>query len=255
MMIICHFCGNNMYVGPSTGNKYRYLNVRCGSKSCPRNGKSTRMIKVFEFIYELLDKGLNFTQKEYNNYYKNLATITDKKRERLTFEIHSKQGYLKRTDSEIKERSLGIIKLKKSSEAWKINEKRISELNQEKIELEQKIKELKQEIVTPEEANLTLEEFLNLSKNAGKIVQSANAEIKDEICRLIFLNLTVDQEKVSSYQAKEPFATLIKQRELSSGRGWLTTSGTSILKTLIGIHNFGLYEKISYLKIVHKKSG
>ena len=70
-----------------------------------------------------------------------------------------------------------------------------------------------------EEDVLTIEEFLNLSKNAARVVKAADAVVKDTICRIIFLNFNVDEEKVVSYQLKEPFATLLKTRENHYGRG------------------------------------
>lgn len=70
-----------------------------------------------------------------------------------------------------------------------------------------------------EKNRLTLQNFLNLSKNAVNIVQSADAVGKDIICRQIFANFVVDVEKVASYRLKEPFDTLMKQRKFLSGRG------------------------------------
>ena len=92
--------------------------------------------------------------------------------------------------------------------------KRINELSKQKIKLQNQIDKLKEKFIHPKEEQLNLEDFLNLSKNTAVIVQSANAVGKDQICRKIFLNLIVDNEKVLTYQAKEPFATLLKQREL-----------------------------------------
>lgn len=221
MMIICSFCGSNMYIAPSTSHdkNKRYLNARCGNKLCSRPKKSIRMIKVFESIYKFFANEFKFTEDDYNKYYDNILKTSGQKRQKLKIEIHSRQGILKRVQAELNERSLGIIKLTKDSEAWKINENKINELSGQKQEHEGKIKKLEEKVTKPEEDRLSLEDFLNLSRNAGKIIQSANAIVKDQICRLVFTNLTVDEEKVLSYQAKEPFATLLKQRELLSGRG------------------------------------
>lgn len=220
LMIRCYFCSSNMYVGPSTGNnKIRYLSARCDNKLCQRKKKSIRMINIFNFIYNFLEKGLNFTEKEYNDYYKNIIEITDNRREKLNIEIHSKQGILKQIEREIRERSLGIIKVKEGSEIWKANEKQINDLTEQRLGLENEIEKLKAKVTNPEEDRLSVEQFLNLSKNAGLIVKSANVVVKDQICRLIFLNFIVDEEKVLSYQAKEPFATLLKQRGVLSSRG------------------------------------
>ena len=219
MMIICSYCGSNMYVGPSTGHTRRYLLARCPGKTCPRKDKSIRMKIVFGFVYGFLKDGLNFTGKEYREYYDNLAQLADQKREKLTIEIHSKQGYLKTVKSELEERALNMYKLEKDSDTWKINDNKINELGSERQDVEGQIAKIKQQITGPNADRLSLESFLNLSKNANRIVQSANAVIKDEICREIFANFTVDSEKVLSYQLKEPFATLLKHRQMLSGRG------------------------------------
>lgn len=219
MMIKCSFCGGNMYVAPSTGGFKPYLYARCDNKPCDRKKKSIRMKIIFGFIYDFLENGLNFTKTDYDNYYKNTVRLSDSRRTKLAVEMHSKQAILKKVDGEIKERSLGIIKLNKNSESWRINENRINELGLQKEAVETEINNIKSQITNPEEDRLSLEDFLNLSKNAAVIVKSANALVKDQICRLIFLNLCVDEEKVLSYQLKEPFATLIKQRQRSSSRG------------------------------------
>ncbi len=219
MLLRCSFCGGNMYVAPSTGGFKPYLYARCDNKPCNRKKKSIRMKVIFGFIYDFLESGLNFTKTDYDNYYKNTVKLSDSRRTKLAIEMHSKQAILKKVDGEIKARSLGIIKLNKNSEPWKINENRINELGSQKAAVETEINNTKSQITNPEEDRLSLKDFLNLSKNAAVIVKSANALIKDEICRLIFLNLCIDESKVLSYQLKEPFATLIEQRQKSSSRG------------------------------------
>lgn len=218
-MVICSYCGNNMYIGPSTGHTKRYLMARCNGEFCKRKGKSIRTKVIFDFVYEFLGKGLNLTETDYRNYYGRLSKITEQKRQKLIIEKHSKQAVLKNVDRDLTERSLGIVKLDKESAAWDINDKKINELGKQKADLKNQIEKLDIKIKKPEENNLTLEDFLNLSKNAGVAVQSANSVVKDQICRIIFSNFTVDDAKVLSYQLKEPFKTMIEQRQKSSSRG------------------------------------
>ena len=101
----------------------------------------------------------------------------------------------------------------------KVNEDRVLELEQEKEELNNQIAELKEQLTDPEQDKLSIEQFLNLSKNAGVIVQSSDAIIKDKICREIFLNFTVNEEKVLSYQLKPHFEEMLKHRQNPSSRG------------------------------------
>lgn len=217
-MIKCSFCGRNMYIGPSTGYK-RYLFARCDSVGCSRGKKSIRMKVVFDFIYEFLEEGLNFTEDDYHKYYKDLSQVIVKNVTALKTNLHSLQGALSQVKYELNKRALGILDLAPNSTTRKLNENKIDELSTKKDELEVKIAKLEEKLKKPDDERLTLEQFLNLSKKASAIVQAANATVKDAICRQIFLNLTVDEEKVLSYQAKEPFATLLKRRELLSSAG------------------------------------
>lgn len=50
------------------------------------------------------------------------------------------------------------------------------------------------------------------------LVDEADAIIKDKICREIFLNFTVDEEKVLSYQLKPHFAEMLKHRQSTTSR-------------------------------------
>ncbi len=218
MMLKCSFCEGNMYIAPSTGY-VKYLYARCDNKGCRRSKKSIRMKIIFDFIYDFLEEGLNFSEKEYEGYFKDTTKISSEKREKLNFQIHSKQAVMKKIDGEIKLRSLGIIKLSKGSEMWKVNENKVNELSNTKQELEEEITRLKEQVTDPESDRLSIEDFLNLSKNASRVVQSANAVVKDQICRLIFSNFSVDEEKVLSYQLKDPFATLLKSRVVLDSRG------------------------------------
>lgn len=101
----------------------------------------------------------------------------------------------------------------------KVNEERIAELDFQKEELEGKIAELNAQLKDPAKEKLTIEQFLNLSRNAARAVKSGDAIAKDTISRMIFLNFTVDEAKVLSYQAKEPFSSLLKQRQQHTSRG------------------------------------
>ncbi len=217
-MLLCKYCNRNMYVGPSTGFK-RYLFARCDTKGCLRVKKSIRMKVIFEFIYKFLEEGLNFTEIEYVEYYNSIINQTKSQREKVEIDLFRKRGLMGVITSEVKEKSLSLTKQKFSDTVIKINEQRIAELESEKESLAQEILQLQKSLSDPEEAGLNVDEFLNLSKNAAAVVKAADSIVKDTICRIIFLNLKVDEYNVLSYQLKEPFDTLLKTREIVSGRG------------------------------------
>src|SRR3989344_555153 len=219
MMVLCSFCNNPMYVGPSTSKTgKRYLNFRCDNKFCSRPKKSIRVKEIFEFIYGFLEGGLNLTEKDYQKYYDDMVSISNTKQEKIRIEINSRRGALKVVKSEIKERSLKIIDYSRNSQIWITNNQQIEKLTSEEKQLNDDIEKLGKQLTDPEEDRLSLEEFLNLSKNAVTRVKLGDAVVKDVICRKIFLNLTVNEEKVVSYQLKEPFATLLKSRTFLSSR-------------------------------------
>lgn len=219
-MVRCSFCGHNMVVGASTSSSGgKKLYYRCDNKLCSRQKKSIRAKIIFDWIYDFLKDGLGLTEKDYNRYYNNLTKITDNTRQKIGIEIHSLQGRLKVINQEIKERSLELGKQSMIPTVKATNENRVIELDGEKVNVEAKIAKLQAKLTNPEDDRLSIEQFLNLSKNAGVIVQSANAVIKDTICREIFLNFSVDEQKVASYQLKPHFAEMLKTRHNPLSRG------------------------------------
>ena len=221
LMVLCSFCGMSMRVGASTSRmKKKILYYRCDNKNCTRKKKSIRSKAIFvDFLYKFVADGLNFTEAEYNKYYEGISTITDQKREKLRMELNSKRGALKTVKREIDELTYKIIGYKKEDRIWIANRKRLDGLEDQEKELSQDIAKLEKLLADPERDKLSLEQFLNLSKNAVTIVKSPIPEVKDAFCRKIFLNLTVDESKVASYQLKPPFDVLLKQRQQLLGRG------------------------------------
>lgn len=220
LMVFCKYCNSSMVVAPSTGHTKRYLFFRCDSENCPRKKKSLRSKIVVNFIYDFLKAGLNFTEAEYRDYLSNIVTISEGRRQNLKQKLHNMEGVLKRVSGEINQRSLKMVDFSDNERVRQENAKRINLLQKEEETLKTDTSKLRDELKEPDKDRLTIEQFLNLSKNAGNIVQSADAVIKDQITRLIFLNFIVDEEKVTDYRLKEPFATLLKQRQfLPSGDG------------------------------------
>jgi len=102
---------------------------------------------------------------------------------------------------------------------WRVNNEQLTKLVSDEKNLEKQIKELRAIEHDPEAEVLSIEQFLNLAKNAGSKVKAADEVGKDSICRLIFLNLVVDEEKVVSYQMTKAFSELEKAQNVLNGRG------------------------------------
>lgn len=230
----CAYCDANMRVAPSSGSSKRYLLCRCDNPDCKRNSDKNKSIPVgnkdrikisvrtkvvLDFIYDFLEEGLNLTEEDYNEYYQSMSGIVTDQKNQLQVELHSKQAQQKKVDRDIKETSIKVLQLEEGSIIRKNNEAHVEDLSQLSESLTIDIAKLKEDIPNVEEETLTLEEFLNVSKNAGTYVKSGNAVVKDYICRLIFANVWIDGEKVTMYRLKEPFSTLLKGRDVQTGRG------------------------------------
>lgn len=216
-MVDCAVCGQAMYVGASKGNGRRYLYYRCDTLGCSRRPRAMRARKVFASIYAFLVDGLPFTASDYTLYRDKLTILSERKRHRLAVSLHSRQGALKAIRRELHERSLSIVNYSKTSPVWKINNERIRELDARRAELEKDIQRLTHDIQAVEGNALSLEQFLNLAKLAGNKLEAAGPIAKDRICRILFLNLVVDIEKVIDFQMREPFATLFKTKRVLFG--------------------------------------
>ncbi len=225
LMVHCSFCNQSMRVAPSTSQtkKKRYLYFRCDTKGCDRKKKSIRSKVIFDFIIDFLQDGLGFTEKEYQQYLDGMKYLSDDHKVKIRGELNTKRGLVKRRKQEIKELSLNIAKLDPVIPAYKtiLNQisGKIAELEVEIEGLEADVAKLEEQLKKSEDEVASLEDFANLSKNAASIVQSADAVGKDMICKLIFANFTVDEQKVASYRLKEPFDILMKQRKFLFSRG------------------------------------
>ena len=236
-MVKCAYCQGNMVVAPSKSeSEGRFLYFRCDNKVCIRNSAenrakkwkkdptyikaSVRSIVIFDFVYELLKDGLNFTEKEYLEYKDSLKSLGDDEREKVRSEIEHlealKRGYTK----EVKRIGLALGKLTDNKTAYDINVEELGKQKANQSQTEAAIIKLRENLTDEEEDELSLEEFLNLSKNAAMTVKAGDAIAKDMICRLLFLNFHVENEKVASYRLKEPFDTLLKSRSIQNSRGW-----------------------------------
>lgn len=163
--------------------------------------------------------GFNSRNIAFANFPKRLETRNKAKLQETRIHIHSLQGAVKSIDRDVNDRSLKIISLKKDSPVYKSNEKYIEDQSAKMQGLQEDIEKLQEQITDPDQDIMSFEEFLNIVNNTGKLLRAADVGLKDRIARLIYLNVRVDSEKVVNYLWKEPFASLVKAIELSSGRG------------------------------------
>ncbi len=223
-MVLCSVCRRTMRVGPSKGRLgTRYLYYRCDNEACERGKKSIRAKVIFNFISDFLAEGLSFTKKEYDDYIRELTVLAKQRRRRTHRTLQRLRAALKATRGEIEQVSERLMTLDQKSLATKYAEKKLADLEENEIGLAEKIEKVQKKLNDPTHDKVSSQQFLNLSKNAATKVKHGGPAQKDVICRFIFLNLVVDEEKVVDFELKEPFRTLLaerKQRTFSgSGQG------------------------------------
>jgi DNA-binding transcriptional ArsR family regulator len=219
--VYCAICKNSKYmvVGKNlSGSKEHVLTYRCDNPVCTRKPKSMRAKHIFNSIYKRLDN-FELTDEAYSRYGKHIDSLTDEKLIKTRQEAQSLRGALTHIKNELKERGLKTGMLDTNSPVYKINEERLSELVGKQVNLQEQIKRLEQKLDNTQQIKLSKAEFLNVIKTASDKMSAASAVEKDMLCRILFLNVQVDNEKVVNYLWNEPFASLVKVVELSSGQG------------------------------------
>ena len=223
-LVYCDVCGGPNYMGPGknkTGSGKHVLSYRCNNKDCSRAPRSLRAKHIFNSIYTMLEQ-FTLSDEAYERYSAEIDGYTDEKIIEIKQDIHSKQGTLVHIKNEINERSLAIGRLSEKSPAYQPNMDALEGLTDQRLKLEDQTMRLQEKIANPSKIKLNKEEFLNLIKAAADKMKAGSAVEKDVLCRILFLNLRVDNEKVASYLWNEPFATLVKATEFQSGGGgWI----------------------------------
>lgn len=223
-IITCAFCKKNMIVGPSTGGAGgKILYYRCDNKQCEwkKNKeivpRGLRGKLIMDFFYEFFSKHFKLTEVDYEQYYNKLDKLTEAHRVELQTRLRSLNGSLNGLERDVRERSLKIVDMNLQGSVKEANEAKIKEEQESIQELGQDIEKVKNKLTDPEKDRLTLEQFLNLSKNAENIVRKADSLKKDAIIRLIFLNVEFDNQKVTSYRLKPLFESMLKTRQIPFG--------------------------------------
>ncbi|MCX6727568.1 MAG: recombinase family protein [Candidatus Saccharibacteria bacterium] len=221
-MVFCAVCNSSkpMSVGKNlVGSKtHHVLSYECKNPDCTRKPRSLRAKHVFNSIYEKLDQ-IQLTDETYELYSKEMDDLTEEKVLKTKEESNSIRGALAHIKKDLEMRALSLGDMSKDSAAYPANEQRVNDLANQRIDLESSLKTLEEKIVDPNKIRLNREEFLNQLKTLPDKMRAGSAVEKDVLCRILFLNLAVDNEKVASYHWNEPFASLVKATELSSGGG------------------------------------
>lgn len=217
--VYCAICNDTKYmlVGKNQSRDGTYkLTYRCDNPACTRRVRSFRAKYVLNSVTTMLER-LELTDEAYERYSRRIDNHSEDKLLAIREQVQSKNGALAHIKKELKDRSLAIVSHDPDSPIYKVNKEQIDELAEEQADLETQITDLNDKIVDPAQIRVTKEEFLNTVKMAPDKIRAGSAIEKDRICRILFLNLRVDNEKVVNYQWREPFASLVKVIENTAG--------------------------------------
>jgi hypothetical protein len=226
-----------MQVGrPRGGDKIHRLNYACLNKECPREKgyKSIRGKLVFDEIDKVIkDKLSNLPDTAYDEYLKEIKTHSDsakiKLRSELTRAKATKAGYEKR----IAELSPSLAFLKDARAKQTISEQ-IAEASQFVQQQEQLIEKYKEGIERSTLPAIDKDEFKSTLKELSEKLKAAHVVQKDIIVSNLFLKLHFDQQKMTHYSLKEPFASLVELNEiLLGGAGWNRTIYQVVMSRLL----------------------
>lgn len=226
-LVFCDVCqfDRPMQVGHSTGRDgISRLNYRCLNKDCPRERgfRSIRGKIVFSEIDRVIkEKLVALPDSAYDEYLKEIKSYSASAKTKLRGELAraktTKTGYEKRI-AELSP-SLSIIKDERARQT--ISEQ-IAEASQLIQKQEQLIDKCQRSIERSTLPAIDKDEFkATLSVMAEKL-KAADVFQKDAIVSNLFLKLYFDQQKMTHYSLKEPFASLVALNEFQSGGGGWT---------------------------------
>ncbi|MGB4420349.1 MAG: recombinase family protein [Candidatus Saccharimonadales bacterium] len=233
--IYCDVCGfeKPMQVGRSRGRDgISRLNYRCLNKSCsrPLGSRSIRGKLVFSEIDGIVnEKLINLPDSAYDKYLKEIKSYSDSEKTRLRSELNraitTKAGYEKR----VAELSSGLSAIN-NDKARKVIGDQISEAAEFMQQQEQLIAEYRRSIDRSTLPAIDKDEFRCTIKEMAEKLKAADVFQKDIIVSNLFLKLYFDDQKMTRYLLKEPFASLIELNEFQSGGGgWNRTNYQGVM--------------------------
>ena len=231
-MVNCSYCNNLMTPGKSeSGTGKRYLYLYCTNKRCITHldkKKLKRQIRskmILDFVYGLLSK-LRIDKKAYEAYITEAQSSLVQDKQTYIEELRSIPRAIADIDKNINNLSLSLSKAKEGEVTEEINNK-IATAIEEKNDYLKRKEIVTNSIIAIERGirtdTISYEKFLNFFNNIVGILQNSdNVVLVDKMLRMIFLNFTVDNEKVTSYQLNPTFEKYAKIDSVILGRGLRT---------------------------------
>lgn len=221
-MVSCNECKKTMVVGITPKkNKVgltEYYYVRCNTPDCIQRDKSVRAKVLIDHASKLLGLFSSTPNKVYQHYLEEIGRVNKIEKTKLKQEELRLSRVIAELEDEIERttRTLPTITRPIVRRATEKNiERDTASLAVKQTELatiKEKRKQLQSNVVQ------THEEFIELTKQLASILQETPLlSKKDYILRKVFLNWTVKDREVASYQLQSPFNKFIKLAKWRDG--------------------------------------
>ena len=221
-MVYCGVCkfDKPMQVGRSRGRDgVSRLNYRCLNTGCtrPKGFRSIRGKLVFDEIDKVIkERLLSLPDAAYDDYLKEIKSYSDSAKTKLRSELArartTKAGY-ERKIAELSP-SLSLID---DERARKSIGEQIAEASQLVQQQDRLIEKYEQSISRSTLPAIDKDLFRTTLKEMAEKLKAADVVQKDIIVSNLFLKLEFDQQKMTLYSLKEPFASLVALNEFQSG--------------------------------------
>lgn len=219
-LVLCNQCKKPRVAAPSTSRnkKDRFIYFRCSTAGCRERGKGVRAFEVLKVIVELL-RGIDFDKIDRKEMGKLLAGYTKNAQKDASDEIKKLRSQRTKAANDLQ--SMALRKIKGSfdrdeQEAYDREKERLRAIVSKN---DARINELSVREVF---SAVDVETFLNTLKTASEDYELMDHTHKDVIARMILLNMTAEEGKVTSVTLNPPFDEMIKHPLiLDGGRGWI----------------------------------
>lgn len=228
-LVICGHCGESMSAGVTikrskTGTT-NYFFYRCDTKGCKINvngrkvKQNVRAKVVLDFVYQFLEQYKFTHKKDYEHYLQEMKVVGEKQKK----ELESQRKSLQQSAKQLEERISKIKNLLLDETDNEIKDSFKSDLKGKEQDLKailNEISKIKEAQEQGDKAILAYSVFIELFNNLPDILKKTKTiEGKDQIIRRIFLNFTLKDKKVASYQLNQPFKDFFEKGLFVSSRG------------------------------------
>ena len=216
---MCGSCHKPMTVGASGRKNEKKLYYECRNKAC-KNRQTVRARIILDALYEQLDS-IKFSEVEYALFRTRVKEITAEKKDELLTELSSLKGSRTAIKKEFNNLSEGFALMQQSGttvpEALKSVEKKLEAKRDEITDLDDDISKLEEQIKEESDITATEKDFLNIVNSVGDKMKAGTPVQKDELARLILLNIVIGNKKEPHFLWKEPFDAIVKRSFVHPG--------------------------------------